>query len=351
MTEANTNIDDAAAAEAAAAAAAAASAAGDDKGGDKGAAANDDAGKAQAAADAAKSAGEAATEFVADSTKTDEENAAALADWEKTNGKGDKGKESAGLPDDWREQASKGDEDLLKELKRYGSLSGVAKALAEAKKALRSGKVQMDKPDASDEKGMAEWRKAQGIPDDPTGYKLPDEITKRLTDADKPVLSNFTEYAHSKGARPDVVEIASAWYVDQQEAAAEDRLNKDTAASEAAEDALRKDWAHGEFKANTVLGKRYMESIPGVGDSFTEARLPDGRRFGDIPEFVAWAADQGRNRFGDLAFSTSDGETKHNMRKEEIEKIRDTDFARYESEGLDKEMVALTAKELARGKR
>jgi hypothetical protein len=84
------------------------------------------------------------------------------------------------------------------------------------------GKYQRGKPeDASDAKAMAEWRKQEGIPDDPTGYKLPDEVTKHLTDADKPVLANFTEFAHSKGARPDVVSIASEWYVQQQAAAIE----------------------------------------------------------------------------------------------------------------------------------
>lgn len=294
-------------------------------------------------------------DFVADPSKSDEENAAALAEFEKASdsGKADEGdKSKASLPDDWREQAAGDDEDLLKLAKRYGSLKGILKALDESKKALRTGGRQtIAKPDPSDEKAMAEWRKAEGIPDKPEGYKLPDTVVKRLTDDDKPLLSSFTEFAHTKGARPDVVEIASEWYITMQEQAASKMSEEDKLASEAAEDALRKDWAHGEFKSNTTIAKRWIESVPGLGADWAEARMPNGRRLGDNPDFVSWAADMGREKFGDLAFSSGDGERKHMARREEIEKIRNTDFDRYESEGLDKELRDLIAKDLARGKR
>lgn len=285
-------------------------------------------------------------EFVPDATKTDAENEAARVEFEKA-----AEKEKPGLPDDWREIGAAGDDDTLKLLKRYGSLSGVAKALKEAQATIRGGKLKQAMPDPKDEKAMAEWRKGEGIPADPTGYKLPDDVLKRLTDEDKPILSSFTDYAHKRNARPDVIEIASGWYVEMEEMASAKRVEEDTAASEDAEDTLRKDWAHGEYKANTTIAKRFVESIPGVGESWTEARMPNGRRLGDIPEFVAWAADMGREKFGDVVFTSSDSEKKHTARREEIEKIRNTDFARYEAEGLDKELIKLTEKDLARGKR
>ncbi len=79
-----------------------------------------------------KVANEAVKEFVADPKKSDAENAAALAAFEKADTKAEK----PGLPDDWRETAAAGDADLLKLAKRYGSLSGMLKALDESKKAL-----------------------------------------------------------------------------------------------------------------------------------------------------------------------------------------------------------------------
>lgn len=256
----------------------------------------------------------------------------------------------AALPDNWRELASNGDEDSLKLLKRYGSLNGVVKALIEKDKLIRSGKIKRDMPDPKDEKAVAEWRKAEGIPDDPSGYSLPEDVKKVLSDDDKPMLASFTDFAHKKGARQDVVNIASEWYVAMATQAAEQQTQADASHRDEAESELRKDWAHGEYKANTTLAKRFIESIPGVGDNWTEARMPDGRLLGSIPAFVQWASDQGRAEFGDVTFANSDSEAKHSARKAEIEKIRDTDFDRYEREYAG-EYQKILEKELTRAKR
>lgn len=251
-------------------------------------------------------------------------------------------------PDNWRDLLAGGDEDIANAIKRYGSPKGVAKALKEAQALIRSGKIKRDMPDPSDEKALAEWRKEQGIPDDPTGYKLPETVTKRLTDADKPVLASFTEFAHSKGAPQAVVDIATEWYVNSLEAMEAERIAADKQASEMCEDTLRKDWAHGEYKANLMLAKRFLEEIPGVGTNWSEARLPDGRRLGDVPDFVAWAADQGRSLFGDVAFASPDTAQRHAARKTEIENIMKTDIERYHAEGLDREYAQILERELRR---
>jgi hypothetical protein len=255
------------------------------------------------------------------------------------------------LPDNWRELAAGDDEDMLKLLKRYGSVSGVAKALRETQATLRSGKIKRDMPDAKDEKAMAEWRKEQGIPDAPEGYKLPETITKRLVDEDKPVLASFTEFAHGKNAPPAFVEMATEWYVEMQEGAAEQRRVADEQASEQAEDALRDAWSRDEFKGNMTLAKRFMESASGIGASWTEARLPDGRRIGDIPEFVQWASDQGRSHFGDTVFASADSESRHNNRKAEIEQIMNTDIDKYHEQKFDVEYAAILEREQRRARK
>lgn len=271
---------------------------------------------------------------------------------------GDEGKEAAdkeakpGIEwnDAIREQIADGDADMLKLLKRYGSLKTMAKALKSAQATISSGKLQQAAPDPKDEKATAEWRKSQGIPDDPSGYKLPETVTKRMTDEDKPLISSFTEWAHAKGARPDVVEIASEWYFDSLEKIESERIGADKEAAEQAEEELRLDWGK-EYKGNLTLASRFVETIPGVGKNWAEARMPDGRRLGDNPAFMAWASDQGRAAFGDSVFASSDSEKAHMGRRAEIEKIRDTDFDRYEREGLDRELTQLTEKDLKRGKR
>jgi hypothetical protein len=255
------------------------------------------------------------------------------------------------LPDNWRELAAGENKDQLALLKRYGSLTGVVKALQEAQNTIRSGKIKRDMPDPKDEKAMTEWRKEQGIPESPEGYTLPEPVTKRLVDADKPILSSFTEFAHAKNAPPAFVEMAAEWYIDMSEKAEAAQLEKDAAATEKNDDGLREVWSRDEYKGNLTLARRFMASAGEIGESWSEARLPDGRRLGDITSFVQWASDQGRNAFGDVAFSSGDAETRHNNRRAEIEKIRDTDFARYEEEGLNKELLELIDKDLKRGKR
>jgi hypothetical protein len=250
--------------------------------------------------------------------------------------------------DNWREEMAAGDDDVAKAISRYGSPKGVARALREAQATISSGLKRPVKPDGKDEKALAEWRNAEGIPDDPTGYKLPETVTKRMVDEDKPILSSFTEFAHKKGARPDVVEIASEWYVDMVEAAQAKQTETDKLAAEDAEDALRKDWANGEYKANMTMASRFLEAVPGLGKDWSGLRAPDGRLLGSIPEFVAWASDRGRDQFGDVAFTTSDSERKHTARIEEIKKIIGTD--EYYEKGLDKEYAALLEKELKRKK-
>lgn len=261
-----------------------------------------------------------------------------------------KGKEPAksDWPDDWRDRLADGDEDIANAIKRYGSPKGVAKALKEAQALIRSGKIKRDMPDATDAKAVSEWRKEQGIPDDPSGYKLPEVVTKRLTDDDKPVLASFTEFAHAKGAPQAVVDIATEWYVNSLENMEAERVQADSAAAEAAEDALRKDWAHGEYKANMTLAKRFIAEIPGVGPDWSEARLPNGRRLGDLPEFVAWAADQGRSAFGDAAFASPDSASRHTARKDEIEQLMKTDMNKYYETGADKEYAAILEREMKR---
>lgn len=264
--------------------------------------------------------------------------------------KGDDTGAKADWPEDWRDRMSGGDDDISKLLSRYGSPKGVAKALREARSLISSGKVKRDMPDPSDEKAVAEWRKEQGIPDDPTGYALPETVTKRLTDEDKPILASFTEFAHAKGAPQQVVDIASEWYFEMAENMAAQQSQADNQASETCEEILRKDWPQGEYKANLTLGKRFAESVPGTEGQWLEARLPDGRRLGDIPEVVMWASDMGRNQYGDATFANSDAERKHTARKEEIEQVMKSNIDEYYEKGLDKEYNQILERESKRRK-
>lgn len=251
---------------------------------------------------------------------------------------------SVALTDDVRDQIAGEDKDLRKLLGRYTSVKTLAQALKNAQGKIAKGPEKREMPDPTDAKAMAEWRKAEGIPDDPSGYELPETVKSRLTDADKPLISSFAEYAHKRGAKPDAVNLATEWYFDTMEAMDGERIAQDNEAKSKAEEELRADWG-SEYKANLRLAASMVESIPGVGKDWSNARLPDGRRLGDIPDFVIWAAEQGRQTFGDAAFVSDDSQARHNNRRAEIEGIMKTDINRYYAEGLDKELAEILKRE------
>ncbi len=261
-------------------------------------------------------------------------------------GKGDggDGKDTGVWGDDWRTKMADGDADLAKLLERYGSPRDVVKGLRETQSKLRSGKVRTDAPDGTDAEALKAWRKENGVPEEATGYAIPESVKDFMTDDDKPMLSSFTEFVHEKNLPQSAVDAALEWYFSQQETILQEQSAADKAASEATIDELRQEYGR-EYRGNMQLAKDFVAQIPGVGVDWAEARMPDGRRLGDIPEFNRWAVEQGRAEFGDLAFSNADAEAKHNSRKAEIERIRDTDFDRYESEGLDKEYREILEKE------
>ncbi|SDH08369.1 hypothetical protein SAMN04487974_12032 [Pelagibacterium luteolum] len=246
--------------------------------------------------------------------------------------------------DDWRDKMADGDADLAKLLSRYGSPRDAVKALRDTQTKLRTGKGKTDAPDGSDPEALKAWRKDNGIPDDATGYGIPDTVKDLVTDDDKPLLSSFTEFAHERNLPQGALDTALEWYFQSQDQILTEQAATDKLASETAIDELRQDYGR-EYRANSQLAKDFIASIPGVGDSWGEARMPDGRRLGDNPDFIRWAVEQGRLTFGDSAFANADAEAKHNSRKAEIEQIRNTDFERYESEGLDKEMRTILEKE------
>lgn len=271
-----------------------------------------------------------------------------------TAGTEEKAKKESPWPDNWRDLiadgAGKDAEDLKKLTNKYGGPSGMAKALLAAQREISTRGLAKQKPeDPKDEKAMAEWRKSVGIPDSAEGYKLPEQVLKGMVDDDKPILAQFTEFAHKKGLTPDAVAGAAEWYVESQNAAAEIRAQKDTTEAEECEDALNTEWARAEYKGNMSLAGRFFESGP-LGKFWHDLRDPTGRKLGSNPELVKWASEQGRNMFGDSVFANSDVAQKHDDRKKEIETIMNTDIRRYRAEKLDVEYAGILEKEALRKK-
>lgn len=258
----------------------------------------------------------------------------------------------AKFPENWKEEMGGADKDTLKALERYKSPADVAKALREAQKTIAKGGkgTVAEKPAVEDAAGLKVWREQQGIPDEPTAYKLPEAVTKRITDADKPNVAFFTEAMHKRDAPTSAVTMALETYYDLQDQvqAAIDQGDKQFKTE--TEDVLREEWGSA-YRPNMTLAKRFVEEImPGV--NMLDARLPDGRLVGSVPELVKSLVAMGTMHYGDEAFAGSDAATKTQNRKEELEQMQKTDMNKYNSDPkFRKEYIEILAAEEKRPKR
>lgn len=201
--------------------------------------------------------------------------------------------------DDWRMQAAGGDAAFAERLGRYKSLADWGKSHRELEKKLSSGEHKKAAPppgaDAKPEE-VAEWRKANGIPDAPTGYKiaLPDGFV--MGEADKPAVEDFTAFAHGKNWTPEKVNESMEWFARWQTAQSIALAKKDDEFRNAAIGELTADWGPADFYRNKQAITNYLDTIPeGLGRTMLQARDGEGRALGANPVFMRWLADQAFN--------------------------------------------------------
>lgn len=200
--------------------------------------------------------------------------------------------------DDWRDRLvstlpQKDRDAALKRLNRFQSPEGIFTSYRALEQRMSSGDLRSALKEGATDAEVAQWRKDNGIPGTPEEYlaKLPDGLV--IGDDDKPAVSAFTERMHGRNAPPELVHEAIAWWNDQKEAAAAAMAEKDAEMHTAAEDALRSEWG-GEFRGNLNALKNYWAGQPALADGtsmldvINGARLPDGRKLGNIPEVAKW---------------------------------------------------------------
>jgi hypothetical protein len=246
----------------------------------------------------------------------------------------------ADWPEDWRTRAAKSAnvKGADKIADRFSDPGGLLKSYVELQAKLKSGKPNEDAvmPDQTkDPDGAKAWRAERGIPDEPTGYTVPDALQKVLTDEDKPVVSAFMEKAHGKHWTPKQVAEGLELYYEFEQQQFEARGALDKGWKEETQTELRQEWG-GEFTANSKLAKSIAEGVTPELPWFN-ARLEapghpmHGRKLGDIPAFVKALADRGREYFGDVAFAGAEASKTTLNRLDELRKIMADEPERWRS--------------------
>lgn len=227
----------------------------------------------------------------------------------------------ADWPEDWRQKLVGGDEKLLKRFERYGSPKDLANALINAQNKISSGELKAGKPvDASPEQ-LAEWRKANGIPDSPDKYDLtlPDGLV--IGEADKPLVGEVLAAAHAVDASPEVVKAVVSAYYKTQDAEAAKQADADANQREETMVALRQEWG-ADYTRNVNTVNAFLGTLPdGLGNKIAMSRGPDGLPLGNDPAMARWLAQMAREA-NPLASVISGAGDKSSLLADEIASLK-----------------------------
>jgi hypothetical protein len=174
-----------------------------------------------------------------------------------------------------------GDEKELKQLERYGSPIDVWKKARELERRQSAGELKPVLPKKPTPEQLKEWRAAHGVPEDPTGYALPDDAKKGI---DESILTEILKDAHATNQTPDQVKATLDGVRRASIALAESRAEADIDYQKESEDELRGEWGT-EFRRNFSLVHQLLDSTadPALKEQLLQGRLADGRPIGSHP--------------------------------------------------------------------
>jgi hypothetical protein len=192
---------------------------------------------------------------------------------------------------DWRKEIGGDDAEAQKVLARFTDPKMFFKSFDDAQKKIRAGEVA--KPLAKDAKPeeVAEYRKANGIPEKPEGYfeKLPEGLV--IGEDDKPLFNDFAKAMHDLNAKPETIHAAAKWYYQLQERESAETTAMDKKDSVATTAALKEKWG-GDYTPNM---KAIGVMLDGLGAdlkaTFLDATLGDGKRLMNSPEVMQLFAE------------------------------------------------------------
>jgi len=197
-------------------------------------------------------------------------------------------------PDDWRAQLAGGDEKRAKELERVGDIKTLAQRFFDGQDKIRAGELASGLPENATDQQLADWRVANGVPEEVDGYAKSLDEGLELGEDDTRILDGVFEVAHKYNLGADAVnEITNALIKGRDSEAdavrAEDGMHQQTAVRQ-----LKDTWG-GDYETNLNMIKGLTTQLPEeVRAEFESARLQDGRALFNSPEVNVWLADIAR---------------------------------------------------------
>ena len=202
-------------------------------------------------------------------------------------------------PDDWRDKFAEalkpGDEAFRKRLERFAAPTEVGKSWLALESKQSSGELKRALPKDATPEETAAWRKDNGLPDSPEGYKpiVPEGVI--LGEADKATLEGFQKFAFEKNLAPEAMNETLNWYFAEQAKAQEALEIADMDYHESAKEALIDQWGSKDYRTNIAVMATVRDQMPqGLADRMFAGRTADGHLIGDDPQFLQWFAQLAR---------------------------------------------------------
>ena len=154
-------------------------------------------------------------------------------------------------------------------------------ALVAAQNRISSGEIKAVLPEKPTDAELATWRKDNGIPEKPEGYKV-----DGIQDEDKGFFDDFMKEAHGNNYTPDQAKAVVDWYYKSQEAEITARHEQDEDEKQAAMDELNIEWG-SDFRRNMNMVDNLLTMVPeSARDDLKGARMPDGTGIFNNPDVV-----------------------------------------------------------------
>lgn len=194
-------------------------------------------------------------------------------------------------PDKWREELAGDDKAYLATLQRFDSPGALAKSYRELQAKISSGELKAPAkplPDNATPEQVTAWRKENGLPESVEtvikDLKLPNGLVP--SEADKPLLNSFAQYAHANNLDQATVNKVASWYFENQGQAEAARADADALFKGSSIAALKEEWG-GDFKPNINAVTNFLTaSLPAeLASNLLTARLANGNIAGNDPDF------------------------------------------------------------------
>lgn len=195
----------------------------------------------------------------------------------------------------WRDTL---DPDLKEWANKFDSPATALKSYRELEK--RMGRsVTIPGKDATPEEVQAFRKKALGVPDAPTDYKLelPDFVPEEVRNdpMSDPLLKEFVETSHANGKSPAQVQADINLFYKAIAASKEQAVQESVRRTAQKMDDLKREWS-SDFEANGTFSQRAVKQFDADGRfaEFLDTAEIDGVKVGNHPDFIRFFAKVGR---------------------------------------------------------